>query len=206
MGEVHKQITSDGTRDEAAPASPGEGIFETVHETVAAREFCAGAMVALRCDPADDALMETLESVLGLPVALSPCTFTTSDEGTRQILWLGPDEWLIVDAAGDSATIIDAVYQAAPSAHVACVDVSANRVIIELEGADARDVLEKGCLADLHPGAFAPGRVIGTVIARCQVFLQQWDDAPVTYRLYVRPSFAPHLAAWLEDAMMEFAT
>jgi sarcosine oxidase subunit gamma len=44
-----------------------------------------------------------------------------------------------------------------------------------------------------------PGSCAQTLVARANVLLQQMDDAP-TYRLFVRPSFAAYLAAWLADA------
>lgn len=85
------------------------------------------------------------------------------------------------------------------------VDLTGNRTVIELAGPDARDVLEKACLHDLHPRAFPPGRVVGTVMAHTQLFLEKTSGEPDTFRLYVRSSFARHMAEWLIDAMAEFA-
>ncbi|WP_291418632.1 sarcosine oxidase subunit gamma [Actinophytocola sp.] len=113
--------------------------------------------------------------------------------GERAILWLGPDEFLVVGPLDDSVDLTgDSV-----------VDVSANRTTIELAGPHARDVLEKGMPIDLHPRAFGPGRCAQTLLARAQVILRQLDDEP-TYHVLVRGSFAPYLAAWLVDASKEF--
>jgi sarcosine oxidase, subunit gamma len=125
---------------------------------------------------------------------------TVAVAGERRTLWLGPDEWLVVSEPGSEAAI-EAELRAAGAASV--VDVSANRTTLVLAGPRARDVLMKGCALDLHPRAFGPGRCAQTQIARTQVILEQTGDEPA-YRLYVRPSFAAHLAAWLVDAMEEF--
>jgi sarcosine oxidase subunit gamma len=102
-------------------------------------------------------------------------------------LWLGPDEWLVL--GGRESDFADAN---------AAVDVSANRVCLELAGSGAAGVLARGCALDLHPSVFPPGRCAQTLVARAQVIL--WRVDAETFRLLVRPSFADHLRAWLRDA------
>lgn len=102
-------------------------------------------------------------------------------------LWLGPDEWLVLGGRE----------QEYPDAW-AVVDVSANRVCLELSGAGAADVLARGCALDLHPSVFPPGRCAQTLVARAQVILYRTEEH--AFRLLVRPSFAGYLRAWLLDA------
>ena len=101
-------------------------------------------------------------------------------------IWLGPDEWLVLGGREED-------YAELPAA----VDVSANRVCLELSGDGAADVLARGCALDLHPSVFPPGRCAQTLVARAQVILWRTEDA---FRLLVRPSFADYLRAWLRDA------
>lgn len=101
-------------------------------------------------------------------------------------IWLGPDEWLVLGGREEE-------YAGRPAA----VDVSANRVCLELSGDGAADVLARGCALDLHASVFPPGRCAQTLVARAQVILWRTDDA---FRLLVRPSFADYLRAWLRDA------
>lgn len=101
-------------------------------------------------------------------------------------IWLGPDEWLVLGGREEE-------YADRPAA----VDVSANRVCLELSGDGAADVLARGCALDLHASVFPPGRCAQTLVARAQVILWRTDDA---FRLLVRPSFADYLRAWLRDA------
>lgn len=124
-------------------------------------------------------------------------------DARRSVLWLGPDEWLVVGGAGeDGSGLARMLGEAVDGAHASVVDVSANRTVLELSGPMARDVLASGCRLDLHQRAFGPGTCASTDFARTQVILHQLDDTP-TYRLFVRGSFAAYLADWLLDAMLE---
>jgi sarcosine oxidase, subunit gamma len=103
-------------------------------------------------------------------------------------LWLGPDEWLVIGGREEDYPDADAA-----------VDVSAGRVCFELAGEDAEDVLAQGCSLDLHPSVFAAGRCAQTLLAKAQVILHRRDAE--TFRILVRPSYAPYLRAWLDDAI-----
>jgi sarcosine oxidase subunit gamma len=168
------------------------------------REIPFLTQLDLRLDPADGAGRAAVESVVG-PLPLEPNT--VHGGGDAAVLWLGPDEWLVVgppDSAADlEGQLRDALAAVTPAAgSIAIVDVSANRTTLELSHADARAILSGGCSIDLHPRAFGPGRCAQTLVARAQVILWQTAAEPVpTFRLLVRPSFAAYLAAWLRDAI-----
>jgi sarcosine oxidase, subunit gamma len=132
----------------------------------------------------------TAGTLLDVPV---PAPNRVTTVGERAVLWLGPDEYLVVAADGDDVSEVTGE---------SVVDVSANRTTIELSGPHARDVLEKGMSIDLHPRAFGPGQCAQTLLARAQVILRQVDEKP-TYHVLVRGSFAPYLADWLVDASKE---
>jgi sarcosine oxidase subunit gamma len=104
------------------------------------------------------------------------------------VLWLGPDEWLVL--GGHESAYADAG---------AAVDVSANRVCFELSGDDVEDVLAQGCSLDLHPSVFDIGRCAQTLLAKAQVILYRTGEE--TFQVFVRPSYAPYLRAWIEDAL-----
>jgi sarcosine oxidase, subunit gamma len=146
----------------------------------------------VRCSGAVAARVGTALGV-GLPVM--PNTVATN--GQRSALWLGPDEWLIVDE-GRPASEADVRAAFVPE-WGSVVDVSANRVIFEVEGPAARELLARGCSLDLHPRVFGPGQCAQTLLARAAVIVWQTDAAP-TYRILVRASFADHITRWLADA------
>jgi sarcosine oxidase subunit gamma len=123
---------------------------------------------------------------------------TAWEEGARAALWLGPDEWLLVDAAFTGAAIVAELETAFGARPHSAVDVSANRVVLELSGAGTKEVLSKGCSLDLDPrGGWIPGRCAQTLLARVPVILHERVDAS---RVLVRPSFADYLVDWLIDA------
>ncbi len=115
-------------------------------------------------------------------------------------LWLGPDEWLMVGSPADRVSMLEALQGAVGPDDGGAVDVSSGRVVLEIRGPAARDVLASCCAVDLHPRAFAPGKCAQTLIAKAPVLLSQTDLTP-TYRLFVRPSLASYVVAWLMDGM-----
>lgn len=163
-----------------------------------AERVVAMAAVSVRLDPTDAALLARVRAALGVALPITANTASGDPDG-RHALWLGPDEWLVLGPAGDAPAIEAAVRGAAGDAFVVTVDVSANRIAFELSGPSARELLESGCPIDLHPRAFAAGSCTQTLLARANVLLHQVGDAP-RYRIWIRPSFARYLAAWLDDA------
>ena len=129
--------------------------------------------------------LESQLSVRGEPQPGFPVEPNTA---AARALWLGPDEWLVIGAREEDF----------PDA-AAVVDVSANRVCFELVGDDVEHVLAQGCSLDLHSSVFAPGRCAQTLLAKAQVILHRRDAE--TFRILVRPSYAPYLRLWLEDAI-----
>jgi len=139
------------------------------------------AQVSLRSDPA-------LAGRLPFPLPLEPNTFATVP--SKEALWLGPDEWLLVGPPGTERDVVAELDAALAGEPHSVVDVSANRVAIELPIGLARDLLETGCGLDLHPRAWREGMCAQTIFAKTQVLLQHRGEA---LRLFVRPSFAYYL-------------
>jgi sarcosine oxidase subunit gamma len=170
---------------------------------VALREVPFLTMVGLRAEPGS-AAAAALGTTAGVPLPQKVGQVTGGPEGTA-VLWLGPDEYLLVAPDGsEAAADLAAALGGEPGA---VVDLSANRTTLELSGPSARRVLEKGCHADLHPRVFGPGTAVSTQLATVPVLLWQTaerDGGPV-YRIMPRASFADFTARWLLDAMTEFA-
>lgn len=155
--------------------------------------------VGLRVPPAATTARTACASALGLSLPEEAGRATSS--GDRAVLWLGPDEWLVTDDRVPAGGILDALRDAVGEAHGSVIDLSANRTVLQLSGPFARDVLESGCRLDLHERAFATGSCAATDLVRASIYLHRVDA--VTYRLFVRPSFAAYLTEWLLDAMQE---
>jgi sarcosine oxidase, subunit gamma len=155
---------------------------------VGAAEVAFLAQVDLRADPA-------LAARVPFPLPPEPDAWTAG--GGREALRLGPDQWLVVGAPGSAPAIVAELGGALAGEHHSVVDTSANRTVVELAGDGRLDLLAQGCALDLHPRAWRPGRCAQTLLARVPVLLQEREAAT---RVFVRASFAAHLAGWLHDA------
>jgi sarcosine oxidase, subunit gamma len=115
-------------------------------------------------------------------------------DGEREVLWLGPDEWLVVGRHGTEREIADQIDRALAGTHHSVVDVSAARAVIDLDAPDRLEVLSNGCGLDLHPRSWRDGKCAQTLLARIPVILQ---ERTTSTRLFVRASFSNHLVDWL---------
>ncbi|MDJ0945964.1 MAG: sarcosine oxidase subunit gamma family protein [Kiloniellales bacterium] len=158
------------------------------------------AIVNLRGNPEDAAVLAAVEGALGLALPLAPNT--TATQGKTTAFWLGPDEWWIVTAepAADHAARLRTTLA---GLHAAVTEVGESRSCIEVSGPRARDLLAKACPLDLHPRVFAPGACAQSQLAKTSGLLHQTSEEPA-YDLYVLRSFAEYLWHWLEDAGQEY--
>lgn len=147
------------------------------------------AQVDLRLDP-------ELVGRVPYPLPLEPNT--TWEDGPRTVLWLGPDEWLFLAPPGDAAALVGELEASLHGLHRSVVDVSANRVALELSGPGRFELLSCGCSLDLHRRAWRAGMCAQTLYTRVPVILHE-RHGDVTGVL-VRPSFAGHLVDLLLDA------
>lgn len=118
---------------------------------------------------------------------------------------LGPDEWLVTHATARGDRWERALRTVLVPRGGAATDVSAQRISLRVSGPDARALLSFGCALDLRPRSFPPGHCAQTLLAHVGVLLaaEHTGDpghGDVGYELFVRTSFAGHLAAWLLDA------
>jgi sarcosine oxidase subunit gamma len=124
-------------------------------------------------------------------LAFPPEPNTVAGDMTRGVLWLGPDEWLVVGLPSTAADTVAELEDELAGQHHSVIDVSENRTVIELRGADRHTLLASGCGIDLDPrGGWVPGVCAQTLFARAQVILQELDGAT---RIFVRPSFSGYV-------------
>ncbi|MFI7481649.1 sarcosine oxidase subunit gamma [Kocuria sp. M1R5S2] len=219
-------LTDDATDTTTLRRSPLAHLEQPMREQtvsgergVALREIPFLTMVGLRVVPGT-AAATAVAAAAGIPLPGGHGQVTGSPDGTA-LLWLGPDEFLLVGPEGvgpaelgpsgtdlakagsDEAGTAAELARALGTEPGQAVDLSANRTTLELSGPSARAVLEKGCPMDLHPRAFAVGAAVATTLGPVQVLL--WRTGEEVYRILPRASFADYTARWLLDAMTEFA-
>ena len=168
---------------------------------VTLRESPMRGFLVLRGDAAGAEFRGAVEAVLGLEPPVEPSTAVRRRDVS--MLWLGPDEWLVVTPDRRLQRIERALRDALEGRHAALTDVSHSRTVVVLSGPHAREVLAKGCTLDLHPRVFGPGRCAQSRLAKCQALIHQTTEAP-EFEIHVQRSFAQYAWTWLEDAGQEF--
>ena len=189
-----------------SPASHLAEAFDTgsVQGTVTLKEGPFQTMAGVRVEASSEAGARIASVTGGLP---ERCGDVGGTERVS-VLWLGPQEFLVVapEDAHDSlgGDLIGSLKSALGDAAGQVVDLSANRTTFELSGPRARAVLEKGCALDLHPRTLKPGTALNTEVGNIPVALFKTGEE--SFRLFPRASFADYLGRWLLDAMREFAS
>ena len=122
--------------------------------------------------------------------------------GDRHIVWLGPDEFLLLCAAGSETHLHSQLTLDMAGIHAAVTNVTDSLCALSLRGKAVRKVLAKGCALDLHASQFGAGDCAQTMLAHAAVTLIAQDASGFT--LVCRTSFAPYVTEWLMDAGLEF--
>jgi sarcosine oxidase subunit gamma len=206
MAETAAPETKKNLSLRTSPAALLRAAFESgsVSGTVELSEITFLTMVGLRVGRDSEAGQRIASVTGGLPATCG----AVSGAGDTAVLWLGPEEFLVVapleaheSLGGD---LIQALREALADGEGQVVDLSANRTTFELTGPRSRAVLEKGCSLDLHPREFKAGTALSTEIGNIPVVL--WKTGEESYRIFPRASFAEFLGRWLLDAMREYAS
>lgn len=188
---------NDGVGVESALAgvarSP-DGSLGRATAQFALRELPWRALLTLRGE--GEAFFAAAAGVLGAQLPRSPGQTTVA--GSRTLLWMGPDEWLLCDADGDSGALEAALRSALGASAGTVVDVSSGFSIVCLHGSCVREVLAAGCPLDLHPRVFAIGQCAQSHYFKAPVTV--WRGDGDAFQVLVRRSFADYCVGMLLDA------
>jgi len=137
-------------------------------------------------------------------VAFSEEACRANTRTMRATLWMGPDEYLLLDfAAGASAsTLIDALESAVADVPHALVDISHRQFAFEVSGPHAATILSGACPLDLDLAEFPLGMCTRTVLAKADVVL--WRPRADAFHLEVWRSFAGYVTGVLTEVAAEF--
>ena len=124
--------------------------------------------------------------------------------GTRATLWLGPDEYLLLDTAlgASSAAVFETLERSLADAPHALVDISHRQFALELSGPHAIAILNGGCPLDLDLGEFPVGMCTRTVFAKADIVL--WRTRAEAFHVEVWRSFAGYVGGVLAEIAREF--
>jgi sarcosine oxidase subunit gamma len=157
-------------------------------------------LVNVRGDTRDAAFMQAVESVIG---CRPPEKANTIARGNGyDMLWLGPDEWVVRSAMAHDATRT-APLQAKLGAAFAgvfasAVDIGSGYTVLEISGTRTREVLVRGCPLDLHPTLFGEGQCAQTHYFKASMTLL--PTGADSFDIVVRRSFADYFVKIMLDA------
>lgn len=175
------------------PATPlGAARFDGL---ISVREMPAQGMIALRGDLAMPQLRDAATDVAGLEM---PARRAAQWEGAHGLLWMAPDELLLLCPYDDVPGTLASLEQQLAGAHALVTDVSDARVMFELRGGGLRDVLAKLTPADMSATALAPGELRRTRLA--QVPAGFWLKSETSAQLICFRSVARYVFDLLKGA------
>ncbi|QTO50219.1 sarcosine oxidase subunit gamma [Burkholderia latens] len=163
----------------------------------ALRERAFLDLVNVRGELSDPAFVSAFERVVG---CLPPSVPNTVARGAEyDVLWLGPDEWLVRSNGPVQAGVLEArLAEAVQGSYAAAVDVGSGYTVVEVTGERVRDVIARGCPLDLHPRVFKQGQCAQSHYFKSPITLIATGDD--TFEIVVRRSFADYFVRIMLDA------
>ncbi|MGF6933134.1 sarcosine oxidase subunit gamma [Paraburkholderia sp. UCT70] len=157
-------------------------------------------LVNVRGDTRDTAFIRAVEQVIGCKPPEKPNTVARGNG--YDMVWLGPDEWLVRSETAHDATRT-APLQAKLGAAFAgvfasAVDVGSGYTVLEITGTRTRDVLARGCPLDLHPKLFGLGQCAQSHYFKASITLL--PTGTDSFDIVVRRSFADYFVRIMLDA------
>jgi sarcosine oxidase subunit gamma len=121
-----------------------------------------------------------------------------TDDAGRAMLWLGPDEWMLIAPEDDAAALTQKLDAALNDLAHALTDISHRNAGLIVRGAQAADAINAGCPLDLDIKAFPVGACTRTLLAKAEIVL--WRIEADAFRIETTRSFAPYVVALLQQA------
>jgi sarcosine oxidase subunit gamma len=137
----------------------------------------------------------------GVEFSKEPCRAIV--KGYRATLWLGPDEYLLLDAdianADAGAAALERALTGIP---YSLVNVGHRQIALQLCGPHAATILNGACPLDLDLAEFPVGMCTRTVFAKADIVL--WRTDSDTFHVEVWRSFAAYVTGLLYEIAREF--
>ncbi|MER8665372.1 sarcosine oxidase subunit gamma [Mesorhizobium sp. M1148] len=146
---------------------------------------------------APEASVAALSKALGLTLPKQPKT--SAAKAGRTALWLGPDEWLVIDEAGKDPLADCAGVAALHSA----VGISHRNVAFAVTGPAAAAAINAGCPQDLSLEAFPVRAASRTILGKCEILLLR--TAADAFRVECWRSFSDYVFTFLSEAASDAA-
>ncbi|MER8439424.1 sarcosine oxidase subunit gamma [Mesorhizobium sp. M1312] len=171
---------------------------------LAGQELSATGVVLAVLPPAErislrapDASVAALSKALGVTLPRKPKT--SAAKAGRTALWLGPDEWLVIDEVGRDPLADCAEVTVLHSA----VGISHRNVATTVTGPAAAATINSGCPQDLSLDAFPVGAASRTILGKVEIVLLR--TATDAFRVECWRSFSDYVFTFLSEAARDAA-
>ena len=154
--------------------------------------------ISLRGNALQPAFIDAVHGVLGAHLPIQPCATQVFAENS-EILWISPDEWLIICPREQSAKLQVLLKLALVGLHSQVVDNSGGFTTVILQGKHAIDLLQHCTVYNVH--ALQLGHVVGTTFGKMSCFLMRQNEG---YKLVFRRSFADYIWTFLVRAALPY--
>ena len=122
----------------------------------------------------------------------------SSNKETR-ILWSAPSTWLVISR---KENIDKTIEEKCKNENFAITDISHSRAVIQIKGAQAKEILKKGCPINFNE--FEKNNCAGTVFHGITIVVDFVDNNPETFNLLTLRSFGESFYHHITDAALEF--
>ena len=155
--------------------------------------------INLRLDPNNNDYMSICGKILGAVLPTKPNTYVQNEK--VKIIWLGPDEWMIINDQENELFI--KLKNELGDIEASVTNISENRTIIRLSGKKIITLLSKFLVLDLEKNLGTQSSCAQTLFVKVPILLVRNDDnnqAPVI-DLFTNKSHANYIYNLLVDGI-----
>ena len=126
--------------------------------------------INIRGNPSDNNFMSSNKKILDTALPIKPNTYTNN--GKIKILWLGPNEWLVVDEnPNENNELISKLENIDNREESSITDISDNRTVIRIAGKKLFTLLSKFLVLDLDQNLPNESSVAQTLFVKVPIIL-----------------------------------
>ena len=149
--------------------------FKEKHSFIQIQELPFVKKINLRLDPNDKDCVSSFSKILGTMLPTKTNTYSKNEK--IKVIWLGPDEWLIVSDDDDAFIKLQ---NKIGNLEASVTDVSENRTIIRIRGKKTYVLLSKFLVLDLEKNLSTDLSCAQTLFVKVPVLLvrNHYDEIP----------------------------
>lgn len=166
---------------------------------VTIEELSLSGKINIRGKSSDKEFMKNIGSVLNLVLPIEPNVRIFNNN--ISIMWLGPNEWLVITPENEKDGIISLLKSNLNPQKTAITDVSFNRTILRLEGEKVFTLLSKFLVANLEKILKTNFSVAQSIFIKIPVLFvrNNTDEEPTSLDLHLNRSHTKYVYELLVD-------